>query len=106
MQSVQSAYKLSEDFAKPYFYKYWTEMHDVTTILKRYVCCFIVTLNSFDVRPTRVEPPQNCYIAQIPGHTNYAWSVRQPFPSNTGLRFSRKMAVATIGPFQILVHCV
>jgi hypothetical protein len=51
---------------------------------------------------TREEPPQNCYIAQIPGHTNYARSVRQPLPSNTGLRFSRKMAVATPGPFQML----
>src|SRR5215468_8928574 len=51
---------------------------------------------------TRAEPPQNCYIAQIPGHTNYARSVRQPFPSNIGLRFSCKMAVATTGPFQML----
>jgi hypothetical protein len=51
---------------------------------------------------TRVEPPQNCYIAQIPGHTNYARSVRQPFPSNTELRFSQQMAVAIIGPFQML----
>jgi hypothetical protein len=50
----------------------------------------------------RVELTQNCYIAQIPGHTNYAQSVRQPFTSNTGLRFSRKMAVATVGPLQML----
>ena len=28
--------------------------------------------------------------------------MRQPFPSNTGLRFSREMAVATIGPSQML----
>jgi hypothetical protein len=49
-----------------------------------------------------VEPPQNCYIAQIPRHTNYARSARPPFPSNTGLRFSREMALATIGPFQML----
>jgi hypothetical protein len=54
----------------------------------------------------RVEPPQNCYVAQIPGRTNYARSVRQPFPSNTHLRFSLEMAVATIGPFQCYVHCV
>jgi hypothetical protein len=27
--------------------------------------------------------------------------VRQPFPSNTGLRFSREMAVPNIGPFQM-----
>jgi hypothetical protein len=51
----------------------------------------------------RVEPPQNCCIAHIPGHTNYARSVRQPFPSKTGLRFSREMAVATIELFQMLL---
>jgi hypothetical protein len=51
---------------------------------------------------TRVEPPQNCYIAQIPGHAKHARSVRQPVPSNTGLRFSREMAVETMGPFQML----
>ena len=49
---IQGAYKLSEDFAKPYFHKYWTEIHDVTTIWKRNVCSCIVTLNAFDVRPT------------------------------------------------------
>jgi len=40
---IQGAYKLSEDFAKPYFHKYWTEIHDVITIWKRNVCSFIVT---------------------------------------------------------------
>ena len=45
-------YKLSEDFAKPYFHKYRTEIHDVTTIWKRNVCSFTVTLNAFDLRPT------------------------------------------------------
>ena len=47
----QDAYKLSEDFARPYFHKYWTEIHDVTTIWKRNVCSFIMTLNAFDVPP-------------------------------------------------------
>jgi len=51
---------------------------------------------------TRTEPPQNCYIAQIPGHTNDARSVRQPFPSNTRLSFFCEMAIATIGPFHML----
>jgi hypothetical protein len=37
----QGVYKLSEDFAKPYFHKYRTEIHDVTTIWKRNVCSFI-----------------------------------------------------------------
>ena len=41
-----------KDFAKPYFHKYWTEIHDITTIWKMNVCSFIVTLNAFDVRPT------------------------------------------------------
>jgi hypothetical protein len=93
------AYKLSEYFAKPYFQKYWTEIHDVTTIWKKNVCNFLETLNAFDVP---VEPPQNHYIAQITGHTNYARSVRQLFPSNTGLRFSREMTVTTIKPFWML----
>jgi hypothetical protein len=51
---------------------------------------------------THVESPPNCYMSQISGHTNYAWSVRQPFLSNTGLRFSREMAVVTVRPFQML----
>jgi hypothetical protein len=37
---------------KPYFHKYWTEIHDVTNIWKRNICSFIATLNAFDVRPT------------------------------------------------------
>jgi hypothetical protein len=58
---------------------------------------FAVLYSNHDVQiafGTRVEPPQNCYIAQIPGHTNYARSARQQFPSKAGLRFSREMAVA------------
>ena len=31
---IQGVYKLLEDFAKPNFHKYWTEIHDVTTIKK------------------------------------------------------------------------
>jgi hypothetical protein len=61
---------------------------------------FAVLYSDHDVQisvGTRVEPPQHCYIAQIPEHTNYARSVRQPF-----LRFSREMAVATKRPFQML----
>jgi hypothetical protein len=49
---VQGAYKLLEDFAKPYLHKYWAEIHDVANIWKRNVCSLIVTLNAFDVRPT------------------------------------------------------
>ena len=48
---IQSAYKLLEDFAEPHFHKYWTEIHDVTTIWKRNVCSLIVALNAFNVRP-------------------------------------------------------
>jgi hypothetical protein len=44
--SIQGAYKLSEYFAKPYFHKYWKEIHDVTTIWKRNVCSFILTTRS------------------------------------------------------------
>jgi hypothetical protein len=69
---------------------------------KRNVCSFISDHDVQIAVGTRVEPPQNCYIAQIPGHTNYDRSVRQPFPSNTVLRFFCEMALATIGPLQML----
>jgi hypothetical protein len=45
---------------------------------------------------TRVKPPQ------ILGHANYARSVRQPFPSKIGLRFSREVVIANVSPFQML----
>ena len=32
LETNTGAYKLSEDFAKPYFHKYRTQIHDVTTI--------------------------------------------------------------------------
>jgi hypothetical protein len=66
---------------------------------------FAVSYSDHDVQIAfrmRVEPPQNCYIAQIAGHTNYARLMRQLFTSNTGLHISHRMAVATIGPFQML----
>ena len=50
---IQGAHKLSEDFANPYFHKYWTEICDVTTIWKRNVCSFMVMLNAFHVCSTR-----------------------------------------------------
>ena len=51
-KNYTGAYKLLEEFAKPYFHKYWNEIHGVITIWKRNVCSLIVTLNAFDVRPT------------------------------------------------------
>jgi hypothetical protein len=66
---------------------------------------FAVSYSNHDVQiavGTRVHRPNNCYIAQIPGHTNYTLSVRQQFPPNIGLCFSRVMAVAIIGSFQML----
>jgi hypothetical protein len=91
-KKIESAYKLPEYFAK----------FDDGCILCNKIVHTIFRSTSqehHDVQiavGTRVEPPQ------ISGHTNYARSVRQPFPSNTNLRFSREMAVATIAPFQML----
>jgi hypothetical protein len=89
---VQGAYKLSAYFAK---------LDDRCILRNEFVNTTFGSTSQEDhdvqiaVR-TRVEPPQ------IPENTNYARSVRKPFPSNTGLHFSRDMAVATIGPFQML----
>jgi hypothetical protein len=101
--SYTGGYKLSDYFAKPYFHKYGTEIHDITTIWKRNFCSIISNHDVQIAVGTRFEPSQNCYITQIPGHANYARSLKQPFSSNTGLRFSREIAAATIGPFQMLV---
>jgi hypothetical protein len=101
---IQGAYKLSECFAKPYFHKYWTEIRDVTTIWKRNVCSFIVTLNAFDVRPHTWHSrcPGGTPIPAKPSRACLVWCSRLPFPSNTGICFSHEMAVATVGPFQML----
>ena len=56
--NILGAYKLLEDFAKPYFHKYWTEMHDVTTIWKRNVWMF--TSHHFQ------RHYQNCESASTP----------------------------------------
>jgi hypothetical protein len=99
---IQGAYELSEDFAESYFHKYWSEIHDVSTIWKRNVCSFIVTLNSFDVRPTSVQPPQNCYIAQIPGHKLRSVGEAAISLQHWFMLFSREALVTIIEPFQML----
>ena len=58
---IQGAYKLSGYFAKPYFHKYWTEIHDVTTIWKRNVCSFILFTSHHLQRHY-----QNCESASTP----------------------------------------
>jgi hypothetical protein len=91
---VQDVYKLSEYFAKPYFHKYWTEVHYVTTIWKRNVCSFVMTLNAFNVRPTwhgrcpgdtpiPAKPSQACLVWCF---STTKWPVRtnpDPFPSSS-----------------------
>ena len=75
---IQGAYKLWEEFAKPYFYKYWTELHEVTTIWKRNVCSFIVTLSAFKtclrkgLVGTESENMWRC--TSVPPYTLYAQS--------------------------------
>jgi hypothetical protein len=59
--------------------------------------CHILTTTS--------KLPSECALNRqktVPGQTNYDRSMRQPFPSNAGLRFSREKAVVTLGPFQML----
>jgi hypothetical protein len=67
-------------------YRRILQNHIFTNIEQKYIMLlpfergmFAVSCSDQDVQisvATRLEPPQNCYIAHIPGHTNYARSVR------------------------------
>jgi hypothetical protein len=56
---LQGAYTFSEYFAKPYFHKHWTEIHNVTTVWMKNVCSFSSDHDVQIAVGTRVEPPQN-----------------------------------------------
>jgi hypothetical protein len=90
---ILGAYKLLECFAK---------------LDERFILCNEIVHTTFgstsqeNHASERALNHHKTVIAQIPGHTNYARSARQQFRSHTGLRFSREIAVATIGPFQML----
>ena len=60
--------------------------------------------NFIGTRPTNLYIYIYIYI-YIQVRINYR-RISEPFPSNTGLRFSREMAVATIGPFQMYTFSV
>jgi hypothetical protein len=89
---VQGAYKLSDYFSKP----------DDRCILCNEVVHTTFGSTSQEDHDVQITVGTHIVPTQIPGHTNYSRSVRQPFSSSTGLRFTREMAVVTIGPFQIL----
>jgi hypothetical protein len=90
--NIHGAYKVSEYFAKP----------DDRCILWKEIVHTTFGSTSQEDHDVQIAVGTRVELPQIPGHTNYARSVMQPFPSKTGLRFSREMAVATVGPFQML----
>ena len=98
---ISGAYKLSEDFAKPYFHKYWTEIHYITTIWKRIVCTFIVTLNAIYVR-------QMCGTADVQailpfgGNGSIAWTSAVSHVGRTSNAFKVTMKLQTF-LFQMVV---
>ena len=94
---IQGAYKLSEDFAKPYVHKYWTEIHDVTTIWKRNVCSFIVTLNAFDVRPACDTADVQAILPLPPngGNESIAWTSGVSHAGRTSNAFKVTMKLRT-----------
>jgi hypothetical protein len=73
---------------------------DAVSVMKLFILPLDQCIRRTMTSKLRSKRALNCH--KIPGHTDYAWSVRQSFPSNTGLCFSCEMAVVPIGPFQIL----
>jgi hypothetical protein len=56
---IQGAYKLSEYFAKPYFHKYWIEIHDVFFFI---ITC-IQPLGQFGRNQSPVRRPVSLWYA-------------------------------------------
>jgi len=102
---LQGAYKLSEEFAKPYFHKYWTEIHDVTTIWKRNICSFIVTLNAFDVRPTCDTSHKTC-LRGFGGNGSIAWTSAVSHVGRTSNAFKVTMKLQTFLFQMVVISCI
>ena len=104
-QYLQGAYKLSEYFAKPYLHKYWTEIHDVTTIWKRNVCSFIVTLNAFDVRST-CDTADVQAILPFGGNGSIAWTSAVSHVGRTSNAFKVSMKLQTFLFQMVVTSCI
>ena len=102
---IQGAYKLSEDFAKPYFHKYWTEIHDVTTVWKRNVCSFIVTLNAFSVHPTFDKSHKTC-LRVFGGNGSNAWTSAVSHMGRTSNAFKVTMKLQTFLFQMVVTSCI
>jgi len=102
---IQGAYKLSEDFAKPYVHKYWTEIHDVTTIWKRNVCGSIVTLNAFDVRPTCDTAHKTC-LRGFGRNGSIAWTSAVSHVGRTSNAFKVTMKLQTFLFQMVVTSCI
>jgi len=102
---LKSAYKLSEDFAKPYFHKYWTEIHDVTAIWNRNVCSFIVALNAFDVRPQSGTSYKTCF-RWFGGNGSIAWTSAVSHVGRTSNAFKVTMKLQTFLFQMVVTSCI
>jgi len=105
ISDVQGAYKLSEDFAKPHFQKYWTETHEVTTIWKRNVCSFIVTLNAFDVLPSCDTSHKTC-LRGFGRNGSIAWTSALSHEGRTSNAFNVTMKLQTFLFQMVVTSCI
>ena len=92
-------------FAKPYFHKYWTEIHDVTTIWKRNVCSCIVTLNAFDVRPQSGTSHKICFRG-FGGNGSIAWTSAVSHVGRTSNAFKVTMKLQTFLFQMVVTSCI
>ena len=102
---VQGAHKLSEDFAKPYFHKYWTEIHDVTTIWKRNVCSVTVTLNALDVHPQSGTSHKTC-LTGFGRNGSITWTSAVSHVGRTSNAFKVTMKLQTFLFQMVLTSCI
>jgi len=87
------------------FHKYWTEIHDVTTIWKMNICSFIVALNAFDVLPQSGTSYKIC-LRGVGGNGSIAWTSAVSHVGRTSNAFKVTMKLQTFLFQMVVTLCI
>ena len=102
---THGAYKFSEDFAKSYFHKYRTEIHDVTTIWKSYH--FQRHYQNCESASTpQSETSHKTCLRGFGGNGNIAWTSAVSHVRRTSTAFKVTMKLQTLLFQTVVTACI